>query len=54
MSANNQDTIETTAQETVTQPAVAKLRNVPTSPRKMRLVVDNIRGMEVERAMATL
>ena len=54
MSANNQDTIETTAQETVTQPAVAKLRNVPTSPRKMRLVVDNIRGMEVARAMATL
>ncbi len=54
MSANNQDTIETTAQETVTQAAVAGLRNVPTSPRKMRLVVDNIRGMEVERAMATL
>lgn len=54
MSANNQDTIETTAQETVTQPAVARLRNVSTSPRKMRLVVDNIRGMEVERAMATL
>ena len=54
MSANNQDTIETTTQETVTQAAVARLRNVPTSPRKMRLVVDNIRGMEVERAMATL
>nr|WP_293964716.1 50S ribosomal protein L22 [uncultured Porphyromonas sp.] len=54
MSANNQDTIETTAQETVTQATVARLRNVPTSPRKMRLVVDNIRGMEVERAMATL
>ena len=54
MSANNQDTIETTAQETVTQAAVARLHNVPTSPRKMRLVVDNIRGMEVERAMATL
>ena len=26
----------------------AKLNNVPTSPRKMRLVVDNIRGMEGE------
>ena len=33
MSANNQDTIETTAQETVTQAAEARLRNVPTSPR---------------------
>ena len=30
----------------------AKLRNVPTSPRKMRLVVDMIRGMEVFRAIA--
>ena len=29
----------------------AKLRNVPTSPRKMRLVVDMIRGMEVFRAL---
>ena len=32
----------------------AKLRNVPTSPRKMRLVVDMIRGMEVNRALGTL
>ena len=30
----------------------AKLRNVPSSPRKMRLVVDTIRGMEVFRAIA--
>lgn len=52
--SNNQDIIETTAQETQTQPAVAKLCKVPTSPRKMRLVVDNVRGLEVERAMATL
>ena len=28
----------------------AKLQNVPTSPRKMRLVADMIRGMEVNRA----
>ena len=28
----------------------AKLRNEPSSPRKMRLVVDMIRGMEVGRA----
>lgn len=53
MSANTQDT-NTTRQGDMTQPAVAHLHNVPTSPRKMRLVVDNIRGMEVERAMATL
>ena len=32
----------------------AKLNNVPTSPRKMRLVVDNIRGMEVTRAFGIL
>ncbi len=34
--------------------AVAKLNNYPTSPRKMRLLVDLIRGMEVEKAMAVL
>ena len=32
----------------------AKLRNVPSSPRKMRYVVDLVRGMEVNRALATL
>lgn len=32
----------------------AKLNNVPTSPRKMRLVADNIRGMEVTRALGIL
>ena len=32
----------------------AKLRNVPTSPRKMRLVADMVRGMEVFRALGTL
>ena len=34
--------------------AVAKLRNHPTSPRKMRLLVDLIRGMKVEKALAEL
>ena len=32
----------------------AKLRNVPSSPRKMRYVVDLVRGMEVNRALGTL
>ena len=32
----------------------AKLQNVPSSPRKMRYVVDLIRGMEVNRALSTL
>ena len=34
--------------------AVAKLNNVPTSPRKMRLVADMIRGQEVDRALSIL
>jgi large subunit ribosomal protein L22 len=34
--------------------AVAKLRNYPTSPRKMRLLADEIRGMHVEKALALL
>lgn len=34
--------------------AVAKLRNCPTSPRKMRLLADLIRGMQVEKALAVL
>ena len=32
----------------------AKLQNVPSSPRKMRYVVDMIRGMVVNRALGTL
>lgn len=32
----------------------ASLRNVPTSPRKMRLVADMVRGMEVSRALGVL
>ncbi len=34
--------------------AVAKLNNEPTSPRKMRLLVDLVRGMKVEHALAVL
>ena len=32
----------------------AKLNNVPTSPRKMRLLADMIRGMEVNKALGAL
>lgn len=34
--------------------AVAKLNNYPTSPRKMRLLADLIRGLKVEKALAIL
>lgn len=34
--------------------AMAKLNNCPTSPRKMRLMADMIRGVEVEKALYML
>ncbi len=34
--------------------AFARLNNCPTSPRKMRLVADQVRGTEVEKALAIL
>ncbi len=34
--------------------AFAKLNNCPTSPRKMRLVADLVRGVQVEKALAIL
>ena len=34
--------------------AFAKLNNCPTSPRKMRLIADLIRGMDAEKALAQL
>ncbi|MEP3211031.1 MAG: 50S ribosomal protein L22 [Maribacter sp.] len=36
------------------QLAFAKLNNCPTSPRKMRIVADLVRGVEVEKALAIL
>ena len=36
------------------QIAIASLRDCPTSPRKMRIVADTIRGVEVNRALALL
>ena len=40
--------------ETQKNVSFAKLNKIPSSPRKMRLVVDMIRGMEVTRALGTL
>lgn len=34
--------------------AFAKLNNCPTSPRKMRLVADQVRGEQIEKALAIL
>ncbi len=34
--------------------AFAKLNNCPTSPRKMRIVADLVRGVQVEKALAIL
>ncbi|MCD7969966.1 MAG: 50S ribosomal protein L22 [Alistipes sp.] len=36
------------------QKAIAILRDCPTSPRKMRLVADMIRGVEINRALGLL
>ena len=36
------------------QTAIAKLTDIPTSPRKMRLVADIIRGVEVNKALDIL
>lgn len=36
------------------QTAIAKVKDVPTSPRKMRLVADTVRGIEVNRALDLL
>ena len=36
------------------QTAIAKLKEIPTSPRKMRLVADTVRGVEVNHALDLL
>ncbi|MDR2358566.1 MAG: 50S ribosomal protein L22 [Prevotellaceae bacterium] len=36
------------------QTAIAKLNDIPTSPRKMRLIADLVRGVEVNRALDIL
>ena len=42
------------AKEAKKQLAFAKLNNCPTSPRKMRLVADQVRGEDVNKALAIL
>ncbi|MBQ7448512.1 MAG: 50S ribosomal protein L22 [Paludibacteraceae bacterium] len=53
MGARKRNTAEAHKEENKTL-YFAKLNNVPTSPRKMRLVCDMIRGMEVNRALGAL
>jgi large subunit ribosomal protein L22 len=43
-----------TIKQTKKKIAFAKLNNCPTSPRKMRLIADLIRGMDADRALAEL
>lgn len=43
-----------TRKEAKKQIAIAKLNNCPTSPRKMRLIADLIRGMDVNKALNEL
>lgn len=53
MGSRKQISAEKRKEERKTQ-YIARLRNVPTSPRKMRLVADLIRGKNVEQALGML
>ena len=53
MGARNRNTAEA-AKEAKKSQYFAKLNNCPTSPRKMRLVADLVRGMEVYKALGVL
>jgi large subunit ribosomal protein L22 len=53
MGARKRNTAETSNEAKKSQ-YFAKLNNCPTSPRKMRLVVDLVRGMEVYKALGVL
>jgi large subunit ribosomal protein L22 len=53
MGARKRNTAETLNEAKKSQ-YFAKLNNCPTSPRKMRLVVDLVRGMEVYKALGVL
>ena len=53
MGARKRNTAEATKEAKKSQ-YFAKLNNCPTSPRKMRLVADLVRGMEVYKALGVL
>ena len=53
MGSRKRNTAEAIAESRKTE-SIAKLNNCPTSPRKMRLVADIIRGVEVNKALHIL
>jgi len=53
MGSRKHNTAELKKEERKTQ-FVARLNNVPTSPRKMRLVADLVRGMDADKALYVL
>lgn len=53
-SVQKREKIKAVKEAAKTGPAVAYLNNVPTSPRKMRLVADLIRGQRVAKALNLL
>ena len=53
MAVKQENTISKVDQSEV-KTALAKLKNCPTSPRKMRLVADQIRGLDVNKALILL
>ena len=53
MSVKQKNNISKVDQKEV-KTAIAKLKNCPTSPRKMRLVADQIRGLDANKALILL
>ncbi len=53
MSVKQENNISKVDQKDV-KTAIAKLKNCPTSPRKMRLVADQIRGLDANKALILL
>ena len=53
MAVKQENTISKVNQSEV-KTALAKLKNCPTSPRKMRLVADQIRGLDANKALILL